>query len=217
MGPVPNAAEEPCDAYAALTTGTKLQLTTYSKGDRKKVFSTSDYEVKRSRSDGATMHIRTTDAKGKTTVDSDYDINCTGSGIVIDTKTQLTKEMTAKITSPDVRADVTGNNLEIPSELSVGQSLPDSKIDIVVGAGNMKLQMSVDVHDRKVIAQETVTVPAGTFDCYVISDEAITKSLISKTSTHKIWIAKGVGTVKQETYDKKGKLEKLQLLTVLEK
>ena len=99
----------------------------------------------------------------------------------------------------------------------MGQSLPDSKINIMVSAGKVNLRMKVDVHDRKVIGQETVTVPAGSFDCYVISDEGTTTMLVSKTTTHKIWVAKGVGTVKQETYDKKGKFDKLQLLTAFEK
>lgn len=206
-----------CEGFAAMTKGTRYQLTTYDKGDKNKIVTTSDYEVKSSRNNGATTHIRTTDEKGKTTVNADYDINCTGSGVAIDTKTLLSKEMSANITSPDVKADVTGNNLEIPSKLSVGQSLPESKINIVISAGKIKLTSDVNVHNRKVIGQEKVTVPAGSFDCYVISDETITKMLVSKTSNNKIWIAKEVGTVKQDSYDKNGKLDKLKLLTKFQK
>ena len=206
-----------CNGYAAMKTGTKFVLTSYSKGDMNKVASTSVYEVKSSSTNSATLHLVTTESGGKETVNASYEINCTGNGILIDQKALLSHELEKSSSGTDVKTEVSGTNLEIPSDLNVGQNLPDSRIEAILHAGNIKMDVKVDVHNRKVAGKETITVPAGTFDCYIITDESFTKTLVSKTTTHKIWVAKGIGTVKQETYDKKGKLEKLQLLTSLDK
>ena len=55
---------------------------------------------------------------------------------------------------------------------------------------------------------------AGTFDCYVIYSETKTKMMMAnKTFPSRTWLAKGVGMVKQESYNKNGKLMGSMVLT----
>lgn len=211
-----NTPKFSCEGYAALNKGTKFTLTSYEKGNTSKSNGSSSYEVIQSNANGATIHLITHDAKGKD-ISVNFDIHCNSTGIIIDQKTILQKELEKSITNPEIHSVVTGNNLEIPSNLSVGLKLPDSKIDVKITSGKVNLSVKTEVYNREVIGNEKITVPAGTFDCYIISYETNVKSLITKKSTHKSWVAKGIGTVKQETYDKKGGLEKLELLTSLTK
>jgi hypothetical protein len=77
--------------------------------------------------------------------------------------------------------------------------------------------MVVNISNRKVLGNETVTVPAGTFNCYKITYDVETK-LMFKINTNVVeYINKGVGNVKTETYDKKGKMLSATVLSEVKK
>ena len=76
--------------------------------------------------------------------------------------------------------------------------------------------MSVETTDRKVIGKETITTPAGSFNCFVITSTTDMKMGMSQRSTSKQWITEKVGTVKSENYDKNGKISGSSLLTKFE-
>jgi hypothetical protein len=50
-----------------------------------------------------------------------------------------------------------------------------------------------------------VTTPAGTFECYKLSFDSEVKTILKMTTKSVQWIAKNVGAVKTETFDKNGK------------
>jgi hypothetical protein len=66
--------------------------------------------------------------------------------------------------------------------------------------------MTINITNRKVVGIESVTVPAGTYNCYKITYDIETKLGIKVSSSAIQWMNKGAGSVKTETYDKKGKL-----------
>ena len=105
-----------------------------------------------------------------------------------------------------------GDISSLPSELKVGQSVPDGKINIKVKS----VGASFLITDRKVVAIEDVTTPAGTFKGYKMEEVQTNKVLVSTKSFRiVIWYAKNIGCVKQEVYDKKGKLLRTLELTSL--
>lgn len=106
-----------------------------------------------------------------------------------------------------------GDVSSLPSEMKVGQSVPAGRINIKVkGVG-----AAFVITDRKVVAIEDVTTPAGTFHTYKLEEDQTNKVLISnKTFKIVTWYAKNIGCVKQEVYDKKGKLLRTLELTALE-
>ncbi len=90
----------------------------------------------------------------------------------------------------------------IPSTLSVGQELECGTIEWEV----MGMKSSHTVTSHKVVAQEEITTPAGTYDCFVVEQKYSMKSGFAKSEgVNKVWYAKGTGAVKTENYDKKGK------------
>lgn len=77
--------------------------------------------------------------------------------------------------------------------------------------------MSFMVTNRKVIGKESVTTPAGTFECYKISYDIATKMMINMKTKATEWYARGTGLIKSETYSTDGKLMGSNVLTSIKK
>ena len=120
-------------------------------------------------------------------------------------------EIKATVRDGDVLMDMGGNlsgsvegaGYALPKRLAVGLELPTGEAK--VKAGNINMTQNTTFH--KVVAREEVTVPAGTYDCYVV-ERQYTAEMAGMTvkSTIKTWYARGVGTVKSETYGEDGTL-----------
>jgi hypothetical protein len=104
---------------------------------------------------------------------------------------------------------VSGKSMKIPGNLAAGQTLDDASAKVRIGFINCSAVMT----EGKCLATEDVTVAAGTFHCYKISQKTnATVMGIRSEGTTFTWYAKGVGAVKTETYDKKDKLLSTQEL-----
>ncbi|NMD00917.1 MAG: DUF3108 domain-containing protein [Bacteroidales bacterium] len=113
----------------------------------------------------------------------------------------------------DMQVSMTSDKLDLPNSLSVGQTLKEGNATMVISNQGMKLMtMSAHVFNRKVDSQETITVPAGTYNCYKITYDVESKVMFKIQGKAAEWYAKGVGMVKQETYDSKGKITGSTLL-----
>ena len=106
---------------------------------------------------------------------------------------------------------VSGECRGIPADISEGMELPEYSAEVKL----MFVKVKVSSKDRKVSGRETVTVPAGTFDCFVVEEQMTVKSMfLSEKSSMKTWYARGIGVVKEETWDKK-KLVSVSELTAI--
>ena len=81
----------------------------------------------------------------------------------------------------------------------------------------MNMKMTMKFLNRKVEGNETVSTPAGDFECYVITYDTEYKMGIKMTMSSKLWLSEGYGMVKQENYNKKGALIGSSVLTSFEK
>ncbi len=110
--------------------------------------------------------------------------------------------------------DVTGDKMDLPSALQVGQTLKDINYNIkMTMSGVTIMNRDLAVTDRKVEAQESITTPAGTFDCYKVNfTTTSTGGIGSGTIKTTIWYAKDVGLVKSENYKDDGKVLGKQIL-----
>ena len=79
------------------------------------------------------------------------------------------------------------------------------------------MNMTTTVHNRKVEAVERVTTEAGTFECFKVSYDVMTDAMIDIRTKGIEWIAKDVGAVRTETYNKNGKLTGYSELIKIEK
>lgn len=195
-------AQDVCSVYYPLEQGTTYQITSYEKAD--KAAAILNYTVKEAGSDWALLAYDIQDPKGRSIATSEYKIHCENEGIAIDFKSLGAPGMMEQYEGMEV--EVTGTHLYFPNNLSTGQKLPDSNMLMTINMSPLKMKMSMDITNRTVAGNEKVTTPAGTFDCVVITYDFESKMGIKVAGSSKQWLAKGVGMVKQEDYNKKGKM-----------
>jgi len=211
-------AQSSCSTYYPLVDGANFQYTNYDKKGKEE--GQINYTVTNVESSGdnvsATMMMEMVDKKGNTYT-SDYNMACEGNVVKIDFKSLMNEQMLSQM--GDVEMDISGTDVELPNSLSVGQELPDANMQLKMKMGGaINMNTNVETINRKVEKQESVTTPAGTFDCYVIYSETKTKMMMTnQTFPSRTWLAEGVGMVKQESYNKKGKLMGGMLLTQFSK
>lgn len=106
-----------------------------------------------------------------------------------------------------------GDVSSLPVSMKVGSDIPVGVINVKI----KNINATFTISNRKVIANENVTTPAGTFNCFKLEEKQTTKVLISSVDYFfTSWYAKGVGCVKQMIYDKKGNLVRWIELTDIE-
>lgn len=93
-------------------------------------------------------------------------------------------------------------DIPLPAEIPADPKFKDSKLTC---RGNNQI-MSIAIKDGKYEGMETVTTPAGEFECMKIA-YTLTQNM-GETLTYTVtdWFAKGIGLVKSVKTDKKGNL-----------
>lgn len=210
------------NSFYRLKEGAEFEMTNYDKKDRpqgRTTYMISDV-VEKNGAYEATFKSKIYDKKDKLLTEGEFVIICEGDKVKIDMQRMLNSmEQLSAYESMEVEAQ--GDFLEVPSNLEVGQSLPEGRTTLTIKMGESNATMSkmnVDVKNRKVESKEDITTPAGTFTCYKISyntdvDMKVMGFGNKSTYGNAEWIAEHVGTVRTESYDKKGNLESYTLLT----
>ena len=202
-----------CSAFYPFTEGFSAEFTSYNKKGKEEA--TTSYAVSNVTNAGgvetATISSDLKDKKGELITTVTYDITCENNKVSLGFKSLMSPGILDQYKDMDI--EVSGTDIDLPNDLTVGQSLPDAEMIMKINAGGMNLNMSVMINDREVIGRENITTPAGTFDCYVLTYSTQMKMGLKRTGSAKQWLAKGVGLVKQEEYNKKGKLISSGMLT----
>jgi hypothetical protein len=197
-----------------MTEGASFQYTNYNK--KGKTEGVANYKVIEVKTNGpstqATMAIALNDEKGKEIYNSNYSFSCADNKVSIDYESLFPESMMEQM--GDMEMEITGTDIEIPNDLTVGESLPDANVTINMKMAGMNMKTEVNILNRKVEKKETVTTSAGSFDCYVIYSDSQTQTMgMNRTFPSRLWLAEGVGMVKQETYKKDGDLMSRSELT----
>jgi len=163
----------------------------------------------------ATIGYKLYDKKGKLAYEGEYALECIDGVIRIDMNAFVPDQTLQAF--EDMEMELKMNELEIPSELKEGQDLEDASMELTSKGGPMPMNFVFVITDRKVEGKESVTTPAGTFDCFKISQKTNSKMMISNTEFVTIqYLAEKYGAVKTETYRSNGKLMSYSLLTKFE-
>lgn len=156
------------------------------------------------------------DEKNKNQSSREYTMRCEDGKFYVDMQSMVDpKSMEA---FKDMEISVNSNDLIYPSGMTTGEVLPDANITITAASGGVKLMnLVITVTNRKVAGNETVTVPAGTFECFKVTYDVETKMMFKINATVTEYFNMGVGNVKTETFDKKGNLSASTILVELKK
>lgn len=196
-----------CESYFPLNEGSEVELHSFDAKGKLTGKSIQKLVSKEETADGLEIIVHQTvlDSKDKNQGENDLKYVCSGGTFYIDMNSMMSPQQKEGYEGTNV--EVNTENLDIPSNPTVGQTLQDGYIEMkIVSESPVNMSMRIDVTNRKVEAIEDVTTPAGTFKCYKISQDVNTKAGFIKTTVQSIsWYSKNAGVVKSESYNK-GKL-----------
>ena len=211
-----------CNGFYPMKEGVKMSVRSYDK--KAKATTLVEYTVSDvSNKDGGieaqiSAKIYQLDKKGKKKgdpVDGSHYVICKGDKIYIDMSSFISQLNSME----GLDLDISGTDVVYPADMQVNDKLPDSELSVKASVqGVQTINWNIRMIKRKVEAIEDITTEAGTFTCYKISgvttmDMGMMGQTANKTVT---WIAKGIGTVRSETYDANGALSGYSELVSIE-
>ena len=209
FGAAPVRAQDCGASFYPMKAGTKMTLNHFDAKNKPSGQSLQTIKSSRATANGMEADVESefVDSKGRGAGKRTYAIACENGVFKLNMQDMMGSAAPAQPQSKDMTLEVTGDNLDLPVKLKAGQVLNGGTMNMKSYMGGMKL-MDWDfiIKDRKVESVESVTVPAGTFECYKVTylmDYKMMGKMRHSKST--VWYAKGAGMVKQETYDDGGK------------
>jgi len=175
----------------------------------KNVISVNDHSI-------ATIISKYFDKEDRIQHEGDFTLKCTDDETIIDIKSILDPSIMERYS--DMNISMETKDIIIPTYLDIGQNLPDANMHIKISIGDVAISnINFDLQDRKVDSKESITVPAGTFDCYKISYNSKMKSEsmgipVELSIKHVEYHAPNVGMIRSETYDENGNLQGYTIL-----
>lgn len=190
--------------------GTVLIYKLFDKKD--KVTSMLKYTIKHVTINGSNMDItylcESIDPKDKLIFKEEISIHQRGETLYLDMSNFINKAAFQQEGEIPANIEVTGNNMEIPLNPTPGDLLPDAHVAMALKMGFINMKMTADLTNRKVETIEDLTVKGGTFKCYKFSSDISSVVMGIKVKAKSAeWYAKGIGTVKSESFDKDGKIQ----------
>ncbi len=213
-----------CTDLEQLVTGTVYTMTSYDA--KSKVQGTTITTVKKVEKGPASvtaeMDMVMKDQKGKDAGTATTSMKCEDGKISIDMKNFISPQMQAS--NKDMQMTFEGDMLEYPSDMPVGGTLPNAKMIMHASSdGKEVMTTTINITDRKVQAKESLTTPAGTWECYKITYTMDMNMMVGSMNMPGMkpmqaveWFSPKVGAVRSETW-KNGKLEGYTELTELKK
>lgn len=213
-----NLKSQDCEFYFPVEKGTKVEMTDYDK--KGKVTGVGTSTVIEKLQVGAAQEVKVAVEYKATGTDkpftSEYSVKCENGEFYINMNNFLDKNALAGYQNMDITVDA--EQMTLPSKLTAGQVLGNGRVTAKIASSGVNLMtMNTLITNRKVEGFESVTTPAGTFDCVKITYDLEAKVMFKVNMSCKQWYAKNVGAVKTENYDKKGKLESSQMITKISK
>jgi hypothetical protein len=213
-----SAQNEPCNnGYFPNQAGAKFESTFYDKKDM--VTAVAKYDIIRMQNTNQGVEVflknETYDKKDKLLVQADYALQCRNGMFYADAR-NWAAPFIAQQSSSGVKINIIGEGIPYPSVMTAGQKLPDAEIEIksTMQGGISIMNLKMKITDRVAEGTESVTTPAGTFACIKITYNSDVKfGFVKQKSKTTEYLAKGVGIVKAESFDEKGKKVSSQVLT----
>ncbi len=153
-------------------------------------------------SDGSTgyIDISVMDKKGKELLAMNHSVRCDGNNLYFDAS-ELLGAMGATF---GLEFGDNSGYIAYPKDIKVGDELEEITVEAILGDSG--LAMGTRITNRQVVAKESVTTPAGTFECYKVSFDIEYDMIVTIRQKSIEWWSEDFQLVKVENYNKKGKL-----------
>ncbi|MBS1662848.1 MAG: hypothetical protein JST68_17520 [Bacteroidetes bacterium] len=194
-----------CKSYLFLQKNKTIENTIYNKKGEpngRQVYSVSDVASSGSVTSG-TVNSELFDKKDKSLAKATSVVRCNGGVMMIDMKMLLPQQQQEQYAGK-IDAKAEDVYLEYPNGIKVGDALKDGTMTLNINNNGMNQTVNMLINDRKVEGEESVTTPAGTWNCLKISYKC---KIGVKTGPINIpfsfegteWYAPGVGIIKSQS------------------
>jgi hypothetical protein len=212
-----------CKNFIYMTNNARVVMTVYDrKGDAS---GTNTWTVSDAKQNGkvyqASVSSQFNNEKGKEIAKSKGIYICEGGTLKADIRMSMPQQQMEAYKDAEAKFDAV--YLEYPSNIAVGQTLPDANFKMdVEQKGGLSTRINFNQVNRKVVSKETIASPAGTWEAFQISFDATFRAQLGGigipfTISGKEWFVPGLGIVKTESYNKSGKLMGSTLITSITK
>ena len=208
---------QPCEGFFPMNKGSIMETTAFNEKGKSQTVSTITIQDIVSTGNGVklSIHADIVDEKGKSVSSADYDAKCSNGSFSIDMKSMLSPEQLKS--SKDMTVTIEADDIVYPLDFTVGEMLKDAHLKMNVSMNNMNMPgTTIDITNRKIEGKETITTPAGSFECLKISSNIKIKNIIGYEMKSIEWISKGNGVIRTESY-RGDKMKGYSLLTKLSK
>jgi hypothetical protein len=190
-----------CARFLFFQKGKTIEMTVYNKAGEangKQVYQVLDV----TNSGGTTSSSMTSeifDKSGKSIAKTNSTVKCSGGKMMVDMQMMVPQQSNG---SNNVEAKMDNEYLEFPATLHVGDQLKDGNMTMHMTMQNMQETTVVNITDRKVVGQETVTTPAGSWSCFKITSKStVTVNMAGRAmppmaTESTAWFAPGFGLIK---------------------
>jgi hypothetical protein len=210
-----------CKTYYYLRNNSEVEMSVYdAKGE---VVAKNVYNVQSVNKEGTALvaDFTTTvkDAKGKELSSGKGKVKCDGDNLLIDM--QMNMPNIPQLQAMKMETGTGSSFLTYPSAMKVGQTLPEGAFEMNSNTNGMDVTLQYKISDRKVIAKEKITTPAGSWDCFKVTfNISLSLKMMAMSMPFDLigaeWFAPGFGVVKTESY-KDGQLMGSMQITGLKK
>src|SRR6187399_2285301 len=205
-----NIFSQDCSNYYFLQNSKTIEMTISN--NKGKESGKMTYFISDSKKNGssitATINSEFVDTKGKTITKATNNVKCENGVMQMNMKTFIPPAQMEQMKSGEAKA--TDVYLEYPANMKVGDQLKDGQFNMDYESNGLKSSIEISITERKVEGKESVTTPAGTWECFKISAK---NKIVSKVAGIGFpikmdvieWFAPGFGIVKTES--RSGKTE----------
>jgi len=170
----------------------------------------------------AQLHKTSFNDKNKEFGVADFNLQCTNGDFTIDMQSVISEKQFESYRKSDFKI-LKQDALLFPKVMEIRAKLPNGQLngELDTDDGTKAGKVFYETTERSVLKKESITVPAGTFECYKISTKVHSVTTIAGVKLNYDyvlieWYAYGAGVVRSETY-KKDKLEIYSVLTKFSK
>jgi len=199
-----------CNAALFLKKGNVLEYTSFDK--KGKALSKASHETLSIEEEGdkltALIKVVSEDIKGKDSFSSEYEASCVDGVFSVDMARFFDMSKLQQYNADDYSVEMDGDILEFPTGMNAGDALNDGTITVKVNKEDFTLvTMIMNITNRKVHPNETITTKAGSFDCQKVTYDFDSKFGFIKVRGSGIeWYDKDKVIVRTQSFSKNGKL-----------
>lgn len=195
-----------CRPYVPQEEGSTWIIDHFSGKDKK--ISSSVFNLKEVVTEGDVITYRintkSLDKKGKEDFESEYEATCKNGVFFINMEFMLSNMNLEAYKDMDMTMDA--SDLEFPDFANPSPGpLNDADMNMQI-SGPLPMNIDVLLYDRECLGTETITTPAGTFDCIKVSQNSKINMVITMETSSIEWYAENIGLVRSESYNRRGKL-----------